>query len=172
MSRFKRFTTAAVPFISLAAGLAQADAGRYEMTSYTHGAGSEELLAGQYEAAIEAASGRSARSSDDRLIASTNLCVAHTMQGDFDAAREACALALKLARAADVVGGRLPRPSTATAKALSNLGVLNAISGNADAAERNFRTAARIGAWDGASRNLARFAAAGPALPRVARSED
>jgi Flp pilus assembly protein TadD len=129
----------------------------FEMGSYLGWPGGEAVAAGNYAAAIDAASGRAARtSSTNALTAATNLCVAHTVMGEFIAAQRACNLALTLAQRSDRVSFRRFSAEEATSRALSNRGVLRAVSGDAAGAAEDFEQAAKLnGAWDAASRNLA-----------------
>lgn len=137
-------------------GHAQDEANRtYEMRAYSNGFGGSEALAGDYEAAIRSASvGTSGL--EDSLTARTNLCVAHTVRGEFSAAAGSCERALRLARRVDGVSRTLIRSRTATALALTNRGVLRAVAGDAADAAADFRRAARIdGTPSAASRNMA-----------------
>lgn len=155
----------------LAAGFVHgAEPRSYEMVAYVDGAGSEELFDGRYTDAIEAASAARTESSAAHLQASTNLCVAFTVTGDLRAADEACARALRLARRHDASPGDRIRRGEESGKARTNLGVLKALRGDTHGAAEDFRRAARIGGWDGATRNLAHLEASQAALPRVART--
>jgi hypothetical protein len=88
------------------------------------------------------------------LVAATNLCVAYTVTRELDRAFEACAEALTLARRVDK-GTSARFRSTATARALTNRGVLRAVSGDTLGAAADFREAARSSDWAAPSRNLA-----------------
>lgn len=127
----------------------------YEMGAYTNRPGGRQLLAGNYDAAIESASSTIwSRNETDALVAQTNLCVAHTVKREFTEAYDACDEALTLAKRADRSYARLRRSEMA--KALTNRGVLRAISGDAIGAARDFREAAGLGSkWSAPSRNLA-----------------
>ena len=129
-----------------------------EMISYSNAPGGAEIAAGDYDAAIAAASGRLWRlNTDSALIASTNLCVAYTMTREIAAAEAACAEALALARSVDRASrnsGRVTQPE-ATARALINRGVLHAVAGDPLLAAADFREAGRVsGAWEVPQRNL------------------
>ena len=78
------------------------------------------------------------------------------MTREYTEAHEACADALELARRADEMPStRLPS-TAATALALSNRGVLRAVTGDTVGAASDFKTAARLAHGSSApSRNLA-----------------
>jgi hypothetical protein len=144
---------------TLLAPAAPSSAAPYEMSAYTDRPGGPEVMVGAYDAAVAAAA-RPILSRDwaSALVASTNLCVAHTMNRSFPEAYAACAEALRLAVRADERPYSLIRARAATAKALSNRGVLRAISGDAIGAARDFRKAARLSSARGApARNLAKL---------------
>jgi hypothetical protein len=136
--------------------LSVASAASLEMGSYSNAPGGKEIAAGNYDAAIALASTRSARRDlEGALIAATNLCVAYTIKRELDGAFEACAEALTLARRVDKATGARFHP-VATARALTNRGVLRAVSGDTLGAAADFREATRSsGKWAAPSRNLA-----------------
>lgn len=129
-----------------------------EMISYSNAPGGAEIAAGDFDAAIAAATGRLWRlNSESALIASTNLCVAYTMKRQIDAAEAACAEALSRARSADRASRNSGRTTKAeaTARALTNRGVLHAVAGDPLLAAEDFRAADRAsGVWDVPGRNL------------------
>jgi hypothetical protein len=147
-----------------------------EMISYSNVPGGPEIAAGDYVAAIETASSRLWRlNTDKELVANTNLCIAYTVTGDFDSAEEACDAALSVAeqvdRAARKSGLRLSRHE-ATARALTNRGVLRAMAGNALLAAADFRAAERIsGAWTVPGRNLEHLESSDLIRPALAATE-
>lgn len=142
----------------------------YEMNIYLGGAGSDDLLAGRYEEAVEKAASVRAEDRYDGLAAVTNLCVAYTVTRRFDDAEQACRAAVREARTLEIVpGSRFPRRDD-TAKALSNLGVLTAVRGDVTEATARFQQAARIDAWEGALRNLAYIESG--TIERIARRVD
>jgi hypothetical protein len=110
------------------------------------------------------------RYTETALIASTNLCVAYTMKGEIDAAEHACGEALTRARSADHASrssGRRVTQGEATARALTNRGVLHAVVGDALLAAADFREAERVsGAWEVPGRNL-EFLESSGALPQA-----
>jgi hypothetical protein len=126
------------------------------MGSYSNAPGGKAIEAGNYDAAIVLASIPIARHDlEGALIAETNLCVAYTVKRELDRAYEACAKALTLARRVDNATAARFR-SAATARALTNRGVLRAVSGDTLGAAADFREAARSsGNWTAPSRNLA-----------------
>jgi tetratricopeptide (TPR) repeat protein len=134
-----------------------ASAASLEMGSYSNPPGGKEIEARDFDAAIAAAARPSRRfDSEEALIASTNLCVAYTIEREFDAAEAACAEALTLSRRADRVPGTRIRKNAATARALTNRGVLRALTGDSLSAAADFREAERLNpTWDAPSRNLA-----------------
>ena len=129
----------------------------FEMGSYLDAPGGQEIEAGDYDAAIALASGPMWRhDAETELGAATNLCVAYTVKSEFKAAEGACAEALTLARRADKATGARLRGNLSTARALTNRGVLRAVTGDSLSAARDFRAAERLGGeWDAPSRNLA-----------------
>lgn len=162
MSIFNRIerallTVAAAMAVIAAPAAARADEPSYEMRAYTNQPGGIELLAGDYDAAIDAAAGLAGRGdSESRLGASTNLCVAYTVTRALEAAEAACAEALDLAERADAGMRLTARRGDETAKALINRGVLRAVTGDPAAAASDFRAASAAGAeHSAATRNLA-----------------
>jgi hypothetical protein len=136
----------------------------YEMSSYAGWPGGKQIAARDYAAAIGAASrGMRRLDATTALVAATNLCVAYTVTRELAAARPACDRAVALAKHADHASlRRFPR-SAATAQALSNRGVLRAVSGDAAGATSDFDAAARMkGASAAASRNLAHLQSSPP----------
>ncbi len=147
-----------------------------EMISYSNAPGGAEIAAGDYDAAIAEASSRLWRlSSEAALIASTNLCVAYTMKGEVEAAEGACDEALSRARSADHAArssGRRVTRGEATARALTNRGVLHAVVGDALLAAADFREAERVsGAWEVPGRNL-EFLESSASLPQTLASAE
>ena len=129
----------------------------FEMASYSNWPGGKEIEAGDYDAAIaKTAHGAWRLDETSYLVASTNRCVAYTVKREFAAAESACAKAITLAvRADNMRYHRFPRES-ATSKAVTNRGVLRALSGNSIGAANDFRKAAAMrGADEAPNRNLA-----------------
>lgn len=153
-SRIRRAALALPAVLSFGAAHA-ADVEAFEMNAYVDGAGGRAVLAGRLDDAIAEAESARRGTRADALVRATNLCVAYTLERAFDAAEPACKEALEAAKAFDADRGSLVRGRPATAKALSNLGVLQALKGETAEAGARFHEAARFDAWEGAERNLA-----------------
>ena len=117
------------------------------------------VTAGKYDEAIVKINAHTKRPSE-QFFASNNLCVAYTKSNDIDSAEKACNDALELA--ADERGfdsedlDRIERKYTAMA--LSNRGVLRAVSGDNVNARRDFLEAMNLEAGlSSPARNLARL---------------
>jgi hypothetical protein len=148
------FTIIGVTALSMVSATAAAS---LEMSSYSNAPGGPEIEARDFDAAIAAASSPMWRhDSEMALIASTNLCVAYTVKHELEAAEAACAEALTLAKSADRVPGSRMVKNEATARALSNRGVLRALAGDSLRAADDFRKAEHMSrSWGTPSRNLA-----------------
>lgn len=109
-----------------------AAAPRFQMTAVTDRALGEVVLAGDYGTAIRELEGANYR----RFESSTNLCVAYTLAGEYQKADEACAAAVELSERAAV--------RRDVAVALSNRGVLRAVSGDPSGARQDFSRALEI----------------------------
>ncbi len=132
----------AAPFVD--AETASDSVSGYQMTAVIDRARGETVLAGDYASAIERLAGQRRK----RFEASTNLCVAYTVTGDYNSADLACADALKLAKASRVRRDK--------AVALSNIGVLKAVGGDLSGARSDFLEALELsGELRQASDNLA-----------------
>lgn len=143
--------------IALSASASAEEKTTFEMASYSNSPGGKEIAAGDYTGAIARASrGLWRFDATTALVASTNLCVAHTVKRDLAEAESACAKAVTLAKRADATPStRFPR-AIATSKAMMNRGVLRALRGDSIGAANDFREAAAMrGADPAASRNLA-----------------
>jgi hypothetical protein len=150
------FLSSFVCFGALLAPASRASAS-YEMESYANWPGGSEIAAGDYDSAIaRAASGALRMDAATALVAATNLCVAYTVKRDLAPAAAACERALALARRADTAAGARLVRGMATAKALTNRGVLRAVSGDRGGAAADFRKAAELrGSSAAPERNLA-----------------
>jgi|SRR5690606_34541326 len=141
-----------------------ADSRSFEMMAYTNWPGGAEIESGDYEAAIAAAQAH--LRNDDRtiaLVAATNLCVALTVTGELTDAVAPCDMAVTLAKRVEreTIRGYVSREEHS--RALSNRGVLRAVSGDALAAAADFRAASGMrGAAAAAHRNLAHLEGSGP----------
>ena len=115
-----------------------------EIGYYANGPGGSEIAAHDYAAAIAAASTVGVgMDSTTELIGATNLCVAYTLTKAFREGIESCDAAVTLALQFDAPASRSLSPSGATARALSNRGVLRALSGDLAGAARDLQSAAR-----------------------------
>jgi hypothetical protein len=127
-----------------------------ELGYYADFPGGKELAAHDYSAAIAAALAVGVGAdSTTALVGATNLCVAYTMTKAFREAVESCDAAVALARQIDGPASRRLSPPDATTRALSNRGVLRALSGDVAGAAKDLQSAVRSGATKSApQRNL------------------
>ena len=170
-SRLLAATAALTTALGFSTHTAGADS-RYEMVSYVESVSGRRIAAGDYDGAIDYASKRlHSGDTESRLIERTNLCVAYTVTGNYAKARETCEAAIEIARHVDAGGVRgASRSGTETAKAMTNRGVLKAMTGDMAGAAMDFRTAtAAIGAPKAPARNLARVE--GETADRLAMTE-
>lgn len=170
-SRLLAATAALTTALGFSTHTAGADS-RYEMVSYVESVSGRRIAAGDYDGAIDYASKRlHSGDTESRLIERTNLCVAYTVTGNYAKARETCEAAIGIARHVDAGGVRsASRSGTETAKAMTNRGVLKAMTGDMAGAAMDFRTAtAAIGAPKAPARNLARVE--GETADRLAMTE-
>ncbi|MFT4767537.1 MAG: Flp pilus assembly protein TadD [Glaciecola sp.] len=105
---------------------------RYKMAAVSNRARGNVVLAGNYQRAIDALDGKSAK----QFASSTNLCVAYTMTGELQKADVECDAALKLSEDKAL--------HQDMAIALSNLGVLKAVSGDMNGAQQDFTRALEL----------------------------
>ena len=120
----------------------------FEMMVISDSSHGKTVLSGSYDTAIHKLS--TAKKAD--FAKYTNLCVAYTKSKNLDRAAEACQLAVSLAeeKALREVGKRglsyLEHRNTQRnyAMALSNRGVLSAVKGDLDQAERDFNAAMEL----------------------------
>jgi Tfp pilus assembly protein PilF len=126
-------------FAVAAAAYAQEGSTSYEMSIVFDRSHGDLVSRGSYERAIVKIN----RGHDHYPFATaTNLCVAHTMVGQYKHAEHYCDKALEEAEKAAAQGRRKSRDYTAEwAMAYSNRGVLRARIGDDAAAERDFRMA-------------------------------
>ncbi len=117
----------------------------FEMTVIQDAAYGSRVMAGKLADAISKISAATIRPSG-RFFAETNLCVAYTKSGDFDSAERACdeAIALASMQGSSTSDYRSRIARRYEALALSNRGVLSALSGNGDSARRDFRDALEL----------------------------
>ena len=124
----------------LASGTALADHGpdAYRMAVFVDSAYGDELVAGEFQLAIEQLG-----ADGGRFAAVNNLCVAYIMASDADRARTACEYAVKKSakrlRHADSWTRHAYKRDAAIA--LTNRGVVLAVSGDLAGAEKDFERA-------------------------------
>jgi hypothetical protein len=152
----RKVSTLALALLACAPLAASAAGSAFEMASYTNWPGGDEIAARDYAAAAASASrARSHFDSTGALVAKTNECVARTVSGDLGNARAACDAAVRLAAAVDRTSYPRLAPKAATARALSNRGVLRAMTGDSVGAAGDFRAAAQLApSWATATANL------------------
>lgn len=144
------FTRSTVLLVAaLACASTMADEPAYTMTVISDAAYGLKVTAGEYDVAIAKITAK--RRNTDRYPDLTNLCVAYTKTGDLEKADAACGAAVEQMRAkvpargssfnylTDAAGHR-----THLALALSNQGVLHAVSGDLDSARKNFEEALEL----------------------------
>ncbi len=156
----KRFAAGAAVATALAlSALTSAAEPSYEMISYVESPSGALVKAGEYARAIDVATKRLRGSPEHLLVEQTNLCVAYTVTGDYANARSSCDAALALARHVDASRARRTFPMDhETAKAMTNRGVLKALSGDVVGAADDFRKATAMSiALAAPERNLARI---------------
>lgn len=119
----------------------------YEMISYVESPSGRRLATGDYDGAIELAAKRSRSGvGETRLMENTNLCVAYTVTGNYAKARESCEAALEIAQLVDGARSRRSaRHAYETAKAMTNRGVLKAMTGDVTGAASDFKEATAMG---------------------------
>jgi len=135
---------------------ADSAADSYQMSVVLDRAHGDIVSSGQYQKAILRISNRHTRFP---YASATNLCVAHTMVGQFKHAEHYCDEALVEAEKAAARGHRKGRDYTAEwAIAYSNRGVLRARMGNTAGAADDFRMAVELKAGtDAPMNNLSRL---------------
>ena len=164
------FVVTCLGLCALAPVASAAEATSYEMGAYINAPGGSEIEKGDYTAAIAIAESVPKLDSESQLVAATNLCVALTVTRALGKAAPACNRALSLARAAESSIRSIRMTHEATIRALTNRGVLRAVSGDSIGAAADFRIAAKMsGNWPAPSQNLAYL----ESLPsdRVARAD-
>jgi len=161
VNAFTRSTATLVAALACTSTLADEPA--YTMTVIADASHGAKVAAGEYDAAIAKITAKS--HSTDRFSELTNLCVAYTKSGDLENANAACGAAVDQMRA------KLPSRGSALtylsddvlnrrylAVALSNQGVLHAVSGEPELARKNFIEALELRASLRAPKtNLARL---------------
>jgi Flp pilus assembly protein TadD len=130
-------------------------AANFEMSFVASQAHGDLIAEGRYRLAIHLLGGNG----HNPVAAMTNLCVAHTMIGQYVDARRACNRAVELSAEAALTAPESAHdePFKNWVVALSNRGVLRAIRHQAGA-EEDFRQAVALDHYsDTAARNLARY---------------
>jgi len=119
-----------------------ADNPRYIMSVDTNGPGTHELLAGDYDKAIERASLPQFKNS---LAAHLTVCSAQIGLGNYQEAELSCDAAVKLAKSSVVTARKAQgeRDREGLAKAYSNRAILNRLLQRHQAAEQDFALALR-----------------------------
>ena len=131
---------------SFATATANADELTYTMTTIVDASYGDQVAAGEYDKAIEKLSASSSK--NDAFFKSTNLCVAYTKTGNIAEATIACDAAVEKARHMDFEKrSQLSRrfqvktQKTYLAMALTNRGVLHAVTGDVERAQQAFSEA-------------------------------
>lgn len=133
---------AALTMLASVASAAEHDASKYRMAVLVDSAYGEALVAGEFEQAIEHLD-----ADGGQFGAVNNLCVAYIMASDADNARVACEHAVKksekrLRHADSWIRQAYKRDA---AIALTNRGVVRAVSGDLAAAQADFERALKFG---------------------------
>lgn len=117
-----------------------ADESRFIMSVDTNGPGTQELLVGNYEQAIQRASLPQYKKS---LAAHLTLCSAQIGIGNYHEAQSSCDTAVKLAKSSVVTARKAQgeRDREGLAKAYSNRAILNRLLQRDEAAEQDFSLA-------------------------------
>ena len=142
LSTFKTLTALLFAVAAIVAGQpawAEDDPSAFRMSVVLDRAEGKAVARGEYEKAILRITTHSNR---QPVATNTNLCVAHTMVGQYKHAQNYCDKAVEAAAKAAEVGLRKDRDYTMEwALALSNRGVLRATMGDVAGAEADFRKA-------------------------------
>jgi Flp pilus assembly protein TadD len=129
-------------FAPIAQAQEKQNASAYVMTVIGDLAAGEQVISGAYGQAIESLTANTAKRST-RFATANNLCVAYTKSNRLTEAERACSTAIRSSKANaswyDINSNR-----DFYAVALSNRGVIRAVSGDAEQARQDFRAAMRI----------------------------
>jgi tetratricopeptide (TPR) repeat protein len=122
-----------------------AGAVQFELHIVENTTGGREIVAGDYNAAIEKI--RVSLSMDSKYVESTNLCAAYIAEKEYIQAEAHCKAALRASRSFDTglqstTWGRTAAKAN-RAVALNNLGVLHALKGNNREAREFFQSASK-----------------------------
>ena len=159
VTAFRSSVLLAVAMFAVSPAVAHDPQGAFVMTVIRDAAYGGKVTAGKYDEAIMKINAHKKRPSE-RFFASTNLCVAYTKSHDIDSAEKACNDALELAAQERGFNSedldRIERKYTAMA--LSNRGVLRAVSGDNANARQDFLEAMNLEAGlSSPAQNLARL---------------
>ena len=94
--------TSALIWVSAGANATEQGSDQFMVTVYSNSRGSQEILSGDYEAALARIETPQGLGEVSRFAAVTNLCVAQMMARRFDFARTACDAAVKSARSSAI----------------------------------------------------------------------
>lgn len=122
---------------------AQENASAYVMTVIHDRAASDQVLSGAYGQAIESLTASTAKRGS-RFAASNNLCVAYTKSNRLPEAEQACSAALRSSKATYASWSDVNSKRDFYAVALSNRGVIRAVSGDIEAARQDFKAAMKF----------------------------
>jgi tetratricopeptide (TPR) repeat protein len=156
----------ALPALTVQAASADGIEQRYQMSAVANRDHGDDVLAGRYQKAIllnRTYAKLILRNSDPERVfpypVSTNLCVAHTKIGKLDEAEAYCDAAVKAAEIGAESGHRKDIDyQDEWATALSNRGVLRALSGDEAGARADFASAMLLNSeWKVPAANLARL---------------
>ena len=149
-----RSIVALLAMSSFATTIANADELTYTMTTIVDASYGDQVAAGKYDRAIQKLSASSSKS--DAFFKATNLCVAYTKVGNFADAAIACDTAVDKAKSMDYekrsqISRRFQVKTRKTylAMALTNRGVLHAVTGNVELAHQAFSEA--LATYEGAA---------------------
>jgi predicted negative regulator of RcsB-dependent stress response len=133
---------------------AQENSAAYVMTVIDDRAAGDQVISGAYSQAIESLTANTAKRSST-FAASNNLCVAYTKTNRLSEAEQACSTALRTSKATYASSYDVNVKRDFHAVALSNRGVIRAVSGNTDQARQDFKTAMKISTLTTPAENLA-----------------
>ncbi len=129
----------------------------YVMTVIADKAQGEQVVSGNYQEAIAAITSSLMRQKDTFAV-SNNLCVAYTKSNDLANANQHCSEAIRMSKKKYGPWYAAARIRTDQALALSNRGVIRAITGDEDGAREDFQLAIKLGRHLSApGENLARL---------------
>jgi Flp pilus assembly protein TadD len=122
---------------------AQENSAAYVMTVIHDRAAGDQVISGAYGQAIDSLTANTAKRSSTFAI-SNNLCVAYTKTNRLSEAEQACSTALRTSKAAYASWYDVNSKRDFYAVALSNRGVIRAVSGNTEQARQDFKAAMKF----------------------------